>query len=273
MCVGTRFCASVTADAQKGIPTKNEIRPLLLNCIKPQWLIVLLLLLAACEPEPTPLPVEIAPAATAAPTPDARTIRYGIAANAADYLDLAPIRAMMQIETLTAPPDPAMLVEQYDILVALAEFAVGQRSPVSISVGLAINTAIPPLNDPAVADIVARSVAGGGESLRIELANAGYPDGFDLSAGALVPPTLDGLRSAGIGVQVSDLPPDQVAALFEAGRLHLAFVRWSDEAGRAAWAARGTVIDLYALPVVYLAAPNIEVTGFTPDGVPLARRQ
>lgn len=239
-----------------------------------RFAIFLLLLLAACEPEPTPLPVDIAPVATVTPTPDARRIRYGIAANVAEYLDLAPIHAMMQVETLTAPPDSAMLGTQYDVLVTLADFEGGERAPASVSVGVVINTAISPLNNPEVAAIVERAVAGGGDSLRVELANAGYPDGFDLSAAALAPPgmALDALRRAGIGAQVSAIPPDQVVSLFEAGRLHLAFVRWSDEAGRAAWAARGIVIDLYALPIVYRASPDIEVTGFTPDGLPLARR-
>lgn len=256
--------------------------------------------LMACAPPPTPFPVDIPAAPTATPAPGdpaaPASVRYALGASAAAAPIVDQARAQsLQIEQLSGTPDPAQSGISYDIAADYGLFAGADAAPVLTNVALLVNTGLEPLDDPALADIVRRVIAPAAAAavrdlpgaqpaaglpaappadLRARMANAGWPDGFNLAAAAApVPGTealLAPLRELGI-----ELRPLQTTAVTEdawsTNRLHLALVVWHTPEARQRWAALAgadNVIDLYSVPVGYIAAPGLELT-FTPEGWPL----
>ncbi len=256
--------------------------------------------LAACAPPPTPLPVDIPAAPTAAPagSPAPPGLRYalGSSAHAAPIADQARAQSL-QIVQLDGTPDPAQLGSGYDIAADYGLFDGAAAAPVLTNVALVVNTALRPLDDPALASIVRDAVvpavalavqnlpgaqpaaslpAVPPADLRAQLANAGWPDGFNLAAAAAPVPGTEALLTAlrALGIEPRPLQPAAVTESdWAANRLHLALIVWHAPEARQRWSALAgadNVIDLYSVPVGYLAAPGLALT-FTPDGWPLPR--
>jgi hypothetical protein len=242
----------------------------------------LLLLACACEPEATPLPVNLptlsepTSAVTTAEAPP--TLRYAVAANALPYLsaeDQSLISASAEIVLLDTPPTADDLGTRYDIVVALGDLPDSTLAPAPLEVSLIINTSLPPLDDAELAHIVYQTVdpqqialalgvppeqagaapAPSREALRSRLANAGYPDGFDLTLGAFAPGA------------------DVLALLLEAVGIH---TRIPAEAGEPTHLTLTTVpttdaLTLLTIPLSYRAVDGLTIT-FTPSGFPVAQR-
>ncbi|NWG16342.1 MAG: hypothetical protein HXY41_06870 [Chloroflexi bacterium] len=276
-----------------------------------EWLPVVVGLLAGCGPEPTPFPVDIpaeetrppevaepAPAASVLPSPAALAfIRYALAANTGGLVaDLPLIETSAPVEYLTTPPLPDDLGRRYDILAAFGDLPGGARSPVLQHVALFINPAAVQQEELAAilrhsldpADAAAALAIPGLEAeplaipsatqRRVELANAGWPDGLDLTLaytfapGAAQAAAL--LCAAGIRVNVTQKTPETLNSALETGQVHLALIVWTTPDERAAWAARAgaaNLVDLYAVPIGYQAVPGLNIT-FTPSGWPIANR-
>ena len=67
---------------------------------------------------------------------------------------------------------------------------------------------------------------------------------------------------------------DEIAARLSSGQIHLALVAWTASEQRETWVTRlssANVIDLYTIPISYLALPELTIT-FTQGGWPLATR-
>jgi hypothetical protein len=114
--------------------------------------------------------------------------------------------------------------------------------------------------------------------LRQELANTGWPDGFELTIGNIYAPgallVAGQLNRVGITSQVLPLEEARIDAFLETAQLHLVLVSWPTPKIRDQWAARvgeENVLDLYSIPISYLAAPDLTIT-FTPNGWPLPSR-
>ena len=253
--------------------------------VKRGLLALLLVLIASCEPEPTPLPVAILPASTEAPAPtDPAQIRYAIAPNAAGLIpDLALIDESARVEYLSAPPVPEDLGARYDLVVALGDLPEGTRAPSLLTVSLIINPALPPLDDAAARAAIASAVAPpalvtalaipGAQPIPLEsspartvrdaLANAGYPDGFDVTLAAFFAPGADALAAqlATVGIQARIVAADSPVDA------HLSIVTDADSRD----IAPDNRLDLFTVPISYRAAPGIAVD-FTPSGFPIAQR-
>jgi hypothetical protein len=257
---------------------------------------VLLLLLAACKPEATPFPVDLptrTPAGTSAP-PDATpappgTIRYGIIGDERTVgTDLAALRASAQVEFINPPLNPTDLGTRFDVIAGYGDLPGGSRSPVVTHAALLIRP-LPPLDNPKVADILRRAIdpnavsaalnisgataepgqAVSASALRGELANAGWPDGFDLALADTGIPGAAALAGqlSGIGISIH---PQPVSDALAAG-IPLALVGWHTPEEQAALAKAGTLLNLYQLPISYLAVEGLNIT-FTPGGWPLPAR-
>jgi hypothetical protein len=256
--------------------------------------LVFLCLLAACKPEATPFPVDLptrTPAGTSAPPAGAPappgTIRYGIIGDERTAgADLAALRTSGQVEFISPPLNPADLGTRFDVMAGYGDLPGGSRSPVMTHAALLIRP-LPPLDNPKVADILRRAIdpsaisaalnlpgatAVPGQSvsaLRGELANEGWPDGFDL---ALADTGIPG--AAALAGQLSvlgiTLHPQPTTDALTAG-IPLALVGWHTPEEQAALAKTGSLVDLYQLPISYLAADGLKIT-FTPGGWPLAAR-
>jgi hypothetical protein len=253
------------------------------------------LALAACEPEATPLPVDIVPATSPIATQGAaQTLRYAIDSNLFLIIppdDVNAIAVTGEIEPISPPFLDTDLGNRYDILIALGDLPDGTRAPTPITVSLALNTSLSPLDDNALAEIVRRSLdtealaAALGipsaealphthetpQTLRTSLANAGLPDGFDLNVASLYAPGTEavGEQLAVIGIETrirqiasdeaSDLSPYHLI-LFSSGARVL-FADMNSE----------NSIDLFTVPISYRAAPDLTIE-FTDSGLPLVRR-
>jgi hypothetical protein len=274
-----------------------------------RWRCLLLPLLAAvmaaCAPPPTPFPVDIpaAPNATSAPgtiqTPAGLRYALGASATGAPVTAQAEAQAL-SIEHLDGTPDPAQLGIRYDIAADYGLFTGADAAPGSTTVALVINTTLAPLDDPALAAIVRGAPDPAGAlvalglpgaqlspsapaaplttaALQAQMANAGWPDGFNLTTAAAPVPGVNALlaplRALGIELrplQTTNITPDTWAE----NRLHLALITWHTPEARQRWAALAgadNVIDLYTLPVGYIALPGLTLT-FTPEGWPLPAR-
>ena len=240
----------------------------------------LLLLICACEPEATPLPVNLP--TLAPPSPTAGTpapLRYAVAPDALPYLtdeDRSLISASAQLIPLDSAPAAADLGTRYEIVVALGDLPDGTRTDSPLQIDLRINSSLPPLDNPTLADILRRAIdpqkivsslafpgiqavsAAPSDvlSIRTDLANAGYPDGFDLTiaaapAAAALAQLLD---AVGIETRV-------VASVSEP--THLSFVSGQPPPDNA--------LPLYTLPISYRAVDGLNIT-FTPNGFPIAQQ-
>jgi hypothetical protein len=262
--------------------------------------LLLAALFAACAPTPTPFPVDIPQAATATLTPNAaQPIRYVLAANTDGFVaDLALIQSSAKVEQLSDPINPSDLGSRYDLVAAYGDWSGWTRAPAPLHVSLLLNASIAPLNDGLVANIVRHCIdpqavlaalnipgaaANAAETsapaaLKTELANQGYPDGFELTLAYAYTPGVtqiaDQLRRVNIDTAPDLMSDNEVQAALDAKWLNLALIAWITSEQRQVWVSRvgeANVIDLYTLPVSYLALPELNIT-FTPGGFPLAHR-
>lgn len=261
---------------------------------------MLTLLLAACEPAATPLPAYVPP--TPSPTPIPATmqpIRYALMPGTSERLpDYALIAASAQVELLTQPPSDEAIGQDFDIVAGYGERAGWELSPMLARAALVFNPALPPFDNPAVISVVREAVnpqpivtalaipglepapreSPSLADTRAALANEGWPDGFDVHAASEPIPGNTVLAAQlgrfGINAEFALLPREELEAAFDMGRLHIALVTWAAEEERQAWVSRvgaENVIDLYTLPISYIAADGLNIT-FTQGGWPIAAR-
>jgi hypothetical protein len=246
-------------------------------------LLVLVMLVSACDPEATPLPVNLPtlpPATTTAPAPEEQELRYALAPGLAAFLsaeDERLISASAAILPLDAPPTAADLGLPYDILVAFSEFEDSTEAPARLQVNLLVNTTLAPLDDPDIAVIIRQAVdpqaiatvlgippeqagaapAPSAQALRTNLANAGYPDGFDLTLAADFPAGAETIvqHLARVNIDVRLVPAGETAQLTLTS-MPTASQNFDES------------IDLLHISIYYRAVPGLDVT-FTPAGFPI----
>lgn len=241
------------------------------------------LLLAACEPEATPLPVNL-PTTTPALTETAsapQNLRYAISANDALYLSEEDRRLIGQGAELVSFDETSTAenpVADYEIVVALGSLEDGTEAPDALHISLVLNTALAPLNDAEIAQIVYLGIdpqaiaaalglppeQGGAaptltrDALRTDLANAGYPDGFDLTLAAEVSTVADLVRQqlGALGIDVRVTPSDADSA-------HLTMLNTAATGDR--------ILPLLNIPIYYRAVEGLNLS-FAPSGFPVIRR-
>lgn len=229
--------------------------------------------LVACEPEATPLPVNLPTRAVVTDTPAApQTPRYAIAPDALPYLTAEDRRLI----SASAEIVPYEETGDYALVVSLTPLPDGTQAPDPLHLSLIVNTALPPLDAPQIEQIVRMAVdpqqlaqalgippdlAGAAptlttQALRSDLANAGYPDGFDLTLAAEIPSIAGNLAAqlAAVGIQARIVPAGEPA--------HLTLTTG---------ALSPQAIPLLYLPVYFRAQEGLTVT-FAPSGFPIIRR-
>ena len=267
------------------------------------WLLLLIVLLAACEPEPTPFPVDVpvTPTPTPEPTP-ILPVRYALAPNTQGLIaDYDSIQASAEIEQLFDGVAPNELGTRFDIVATYGEFSGWSQSEANPHAMLIINPEAEPLDaqfaylislgfDPAVivdamdvpgviaADVPENDSEIAPSQIRSDMANLGRPDGFRLGMGTAHIPgaqqVADHLKTINVEARLTQGSNEQLRDDLTAGRIHLALVSWTNEQERAAWRDLFGVeyaLDLYMVPISYLATPELSVT-FTDGGWPIASR-
>ncbi len=265
-----------------------------------RYLFAIIILFAACTPESTPFPVNLPETPTTTPPPTIPPpVRYALAANTEGFIaDMDMIAAAGQVEQLADHGNDAGLGVQYDIVAGYGDWSGWTRSAVTPHVSLVINTALTPLDNPLLANIVRRSIdpqavidvldipgaaadmveTSAPHMLRTELANLGWPDGFELAVGYAHTPgafEISGqLEASSIENRPLLMNSEDIDAELGTGRLHLALVMWTTQAERETWESLVgdvNVIDLYTMPISYRALPELSIT-FTLGGWPVAAR-
>jgi hypothetical protein len=264
------------------------------------WVICILTLvfISACQPEATPVANVMPPTATTDIIETlAPPIHYVLGAN---IQNMDSIRDEIAQSALLIPAsgltEESLLGTDYDIIADYGLIDGWQQSPVVPTVSLIINPNLAPLNDEPIANIIRNGVDGvrivnrtniSGTlplaistirltSLKTEFANMGYPDGFELQIGVAEIPHHDAivneLNGLNLELQITQRTLENIATQLTNNRLHFALIKWNNVSEKAIWTSavgEMNVIDLYQLPISYLASPELTIT-FTDNGFPIA---
>lgn len=244
------------------------------------------ILLAGCEAQATPIAVITTATATPEPTSIPITeLRYGIAGNIAPYIgDMGTI----PFELLAA--DSA--ITDFDLVVAYGIYEGWQQAPQSHRVSLAINPNLAPLNNQTIRDLIPRLINSqaivdnlnipsaqqttelsteSAPIIRTTLANAGYPDGFQLTMATENIPAVDVLLSQFAFLSMDIRLIELSEHILADNQAHLLAFMWANDSERAQWVAQvgeGNIIDLWTMPISYLNNGNVTVE-FTENGIPI----
>jgi hypothetical protein len=260
--------------------------------------ILILIVFSACQPEATPIANLAPPTATLEIVETiAPPVHYVLGAN---IQNIDSIRDEISQSALLIPAsvltEESLLGTDYDIIADYGIVDGWQQSPVIPTVSLIINPNLSPLNDDTIANVIRSGIDGvrivdqtniSGTrplaistiqltSLKTEFANMGYPDGFELQISIADIPNNDAiiseLRGLNIDLQVKYDTLENTVTQLTQNRLHLALIKWHDVSEKALWTSAVSemnVIDLYQLPISYLASPTLTIT-FADNGFPIA---
>ncbi len=257
-----------------------------------------LTIFSACQPEATPVANLAPPTAT----PDivetiAPPVHYVLGTH---IQNMDSIRDEITESALLIPAsgltEESLLGTDYDIIADYGTVEGWEQSPVIPTVSLIINPNLAPLNDDTIANVIRSGIDGvrivnqtniSGTlplaistirltSLKTEFANMGYPDGFELQMSIAEIPNSDAivneLRDLNIDLQLTQDTIEDTVIQLTNNRLHLAVIKWHDVSEKALWTSavgEMNVIDLYQLPISYLASPELTIT-FADNGFPIA---
>lgn len=252
---------------------------------------LLLACLSACEPEATPFPVDIPTPATVTPTPGAPAlVRYALAPNTLDSVaDRNLLESSAQVTQLSEAVNLDDLGAQFDLIAAYGAYPDATPSPSVVTLSLLINTSLAPLDNPALASILqngidraalanqidipgVRAVPGDVTSqsnLRAELANAGWPDGIDLSLAYENMIAVKALQAywQPLNIHINAFPLQDLS-----GQTHLTLFAWTTPEQRATYAdSNHSVVDLLTVPISYWVVTGLQIS-YSPQGWPIATR-
>ncbi|MDX1991837.1 MAG: hypothetical protein SF029_05585 [bacterium] len=260
------------------------------------WLLLAAFVLAACEGEATPLAAEIPPTPTPTQLPvTPQPIRYALGMNTLNAVaELSLLESAAQVEQLTAPASAADLGTRFDLIAQYGQQAGWTPSEITPQVALVIDR----LENPVLMDVLRGAVDAQAivemlnipgmvarpttplnpADLRAQLANQGRPDGFGLVIGHTfvlgVEQVTRQLETINIETRTVALSEAALLNALEEGSVQAGLFIWTSDDQRAAWqTAFGAenVIDLYSLPISYLAREGLRIT-FSPGGWPLVEQ-
>ena len=245
------------------------------------------IVLIACESQSTPIasistPTDV-PQTTSVPIPE---LRYGVAGSLAQYLTNSS--EFTNFEVLGSSSS----VDDFDLVIAYGVYDGWQQSPQSHHVSLAINANLPPLDNSALLELIPRMIdaqaliseiqISGIQQTRAQspenvgtvrtiLANAGYPDGFQLVLATNTSFALDGLV-AQFGLRSVDLRVTEMSNVsISDNQAHLVLLLWtqiSEHEELVSQLGEENIIDLFTLPISY-TTPNGLSVDFSENGIPI----
>ena len=228
-------------------------------------LLLALGLLAACEARPTPFPVDLPPSPTPTTDPaDAPTdpppLRAALPVAMGASAPAAPIPDLL-IDYYEADPPLEALGPVYALIIATGPVEGAQQVTLP-GVLLRLNSARSPFDDPAVVAAVEAHFAPDADlrAAREALANAGWPDGFELLLNAADTPAL-----AAVVDQLERLNIDaRTTAARPADHMNLWLHTEATEPPSASFTRQ---IIVSQITLSYWASPDIEVR-FSAQGWP-----
>lgn len=266
-------------------------------CYLAFWLIVIVAVVS-CQPEATP----VANVALPTPTEDIIAtqpplIRYVLGEHVQNNAQLreqiSENGTIIPFSSLTEESVPG---SDYDVIISYGSIDGWTQSPVLPTVSLVINPRFAPLDDDVIANLIRNSIdttaivnnmaingtiplassAIPADSLRTELANMGYPDGFHLQMATDSIPQIFAVESQLSAINIETNPTIRSSAEIFSGiensRLHLAIILWYTVSDKSRWTTlvgENNVIDLYQLPISYLATPDLSIS-IADNGFPIA---
>jgi hypothetical protein len=250
------------------------------------------LILAACEAQSTPIAAVNTPTAIAEPILTMPPqIRYGLYTNVIGFVpNIDILREVALVESMTAES----AISDYDVVVAYGIYEGWQQSPISQQVSLIINPNLAPLDDEDIRNIVRQAIDSQAISeilnisgllprttqtvssteTKIALANVGYPDGFVLTMAVEAIPSLEVIAAQFTQRNIDLRIIENEANTLSNNRAHLMLALWTQESQNIAWVEQvgeANVLDLFTLPISYIASDTLNIT-FTENGFPLPAR-
>lgn len=248
-------------------------------------LFLLGLILVGCEAQATPIAAVTTPTITPQPTtPPLPELRYGVGGNIAPYV--GDLDAVISYEIVDSA------IEDYDIVVAYGVYDGWQQAPQSHRVSLVINPNLAPLDNLQIRELIPQIIdrqaivdslgipnaqsstaqtTGSASLIRTTLANAGYPDGFQLTMATESIPALDILVSQFSRLALDLRLIDLNETVLSANQAHLILFLWAQESERAEWAnqvGEENVIDLWTMPISYIVSEGLAIE-FNENGLPI----
>lgn len=260
-------------------------------------MVILLVLLTACEPGGTPIPAIIPPTVTPTPEPTVPPpVRYGLVTEALETIpDVAVLQESAQVEMV---PAESVDLAGYDVVAGYGRREGWTESPVTLTVVLLMNESLAPMDDVLATSIVRHAIdpvvlvretgipgvlpedrdVVDGVTLRTELANAGFPDGFDLIMAHTPLPGVDTvaamLTAAGLQIRVLPVTTESVERVLRTDRAHVLLTACPDPVACEVLrdqAGSLPMVTVMTLPVSYQAVDDLSVT-FTTWGFPVGTR-
>ena len=104
----------------------------------------------------------------------------------------------------------------------------------------------------------------------------GYPDGFEVIIGIAEIPNqtaiIKELQALNFDLIVQSVSLENIAEYLLDNRIHFAIIKWysvSEKALRTSAVGENNIIDLYQIPISYLASENLKIT-YADNGFPIA---
>lgn len=257
-----------------------------------RWALLVCLLLAACEPQRQPVAGGIIPPTPTATPSFVEPLRYGLGVSLQSFhLATDDLRQLALVDDLTTD-----YAEGYDLLVSSLPQEGWETADNTLTLGLVINAATTPLNDSNLRDMIvggldaralvddtvwqpSQTATRRASQIRAALTAQGRPDGLPLvlayETEAALMPLISLFNDMNIELVTIPTLPQQRSDLLESGQAQLFWVVWGSEAGRTAWeqqAGAANVIAMVQVPLYYLAADGISLTGSSNSGLPLIAR-
>lgn len=255
-------------------------------------LLLMNLILVACEAQSTPIAAVRTPTVTPAPIVTmASQIRYGLYSNVIGFVqDINTLQESALVEPMSAES----AIGDYDVVVAYGVYDGWQQSPISHHISLIINPNLAPLDDEGIRNILRQTfdsqaflaalnivgtLSGTTQAVslpetKIALANAGFPDGFVLTMAVETIPNLEAIAAQFTQRNIDLHVIENESNILNDNRTHLLLIRWSQDSQRTTWieqVGEANVLDLFTLPISYIASDNLTLT-FTENGWPLPAR-
>ncbi|MCS6835372.1 MAG: hypothetical protein NZ750_05060 [Anaerolineae bacterium] len=236
--------------------------------------VLCVLVLVACSSASAPF-ADVLPDGTTSvsdtPAPATDELRYGLDERLNGLIDLSLLEKRALITWL---PTGASVIG-YDVALALADGTGWAVAPQRLTLSIALDSRLAPLDQPEVLDIVRRAWQPNADALALRMAwaNLGRLDSPYLVMRYADHPFIPKLSAPTLALL--SYPSANLLGDWQARRAHLYLLLWSDPAMRSAWEARvgaEHMIDLASWPIGYRLGEGVQLTGFRPDGLPLVQR-
>jgi hypothetical protein len=255
--------------------------------------LILGLLLVGCEAQATPVAGGFVTATPSLVPTNPTPLRYALTASVPLFgLNTNELLASGLVDQLTTADG-----EGYDIVIALETRQDWETAPNPLTIGLALNPNLAPLNNEALLNLVRQSISpveiaqgtawkplvnenSPTATIRANLTSLGLPDGISLMLGtrfeATTPPLTAMFSARNVELNSITLSSEVHNNALSNNLVNLLVVLWVGDEQRTVWenqVGADNLIALFTVDISYRLGDGVQVVGYTSQGLPLIERQ